>query len=246
MKIALAKILPLCLVTLPFVYASAQDMPIDRSLKDHCVSWVKSVRPSNDIDAADFCSGVIQRNENGWWTIRKCGTQPDTASKPAPKYCASSSLILQGETWAAGFSSETIDGRDLLNGGTDANRKHAVFYSRTGFSIGDLTLPAGIYSLLPSNSPTGWTLKVTEQGENADDGQRTLREFGTIAMKQAHPSDRVGSSRNLTVLAQPWSDQCPGPSKDFHARELHFIYGETDLFVCVRPDQVPAVDSASR
>jgi hypothetical protein len=246
MRIVSAKILPLCFVTLSFVYASAQDLPIDRSLKDRCVSWVKSVRPSNGIDPADFCSGVIQHNVNGWYSIRKCGTQQDVASKPAADYCASSGLILQGEAWAAGFSSDTADGSDLLNGGADANRGHAVFYSRTGFTLGNLTLPAGMYLLLPKNSPTGWTLKVTEQGEGADKGQRNLQEFGTIAMKLANPSDRTVPSKNLAVSAQPWSDQCPGPSKDFHVRELHFIYGETNLFVCVRPEQVPAVDSASR
>jgi hypothetical protein len=31
----------------------------------------------------------------------------------------------------------------------------------------------------------------------------------------------------------------PQSVSEFNVRELHFMYGSSDLFVCIRPDQVP-------
>ena len=82
-RIASAEILPLCFAVACSVCVSAQDSPLDRSLKDRCVSWVRSVTPGKRVDPADFCSGVIRDNENGWSSISSCGIEPPGgASEP--------------------------------------------------------------------------------------------------------------------------------------------------------------------
>jgi hypothetical protein len=147
---------------------------------------------------------------------------------------------MTNETWAAGFSSATSDGGDLLFG-ADAHQKGAVFYSRTAVWIGDLRIPAGMYSLLPSKSLTVWTLAPTEQGEATAERPNAERTLYTIPMRSDFTTTDFRNpwrGKDLAVLIQPVSDRCPGPSKDFSVRELHFMYRDTDLFVCIRPDQV--------
>ena len=85
-----------------------------------------------------------------------------------------------------------------------------------------------MYELTPTKSPDGWKLAVAKQhGEY----------LGRVAMKTAASDDPAG--KNLVISTRHWAEGCPGPSPDFDVRELHFIYGSTDLFVCLRPDQVP-------
>jgi hypothetical protein len=145
------------------------------------------------------------------------------------------------ETWAAGFSSMTSDGGDLLFS-ADAHQKGAVFYSRTAVWIGDLRIPAGMYSLLPSKSLTVWTLAPTEQDEATAERPNAEADFSyTIPMRSDFTTTDLRNpwrGKNLAVLIQPVSDRCPGPSKDLSVRELHFLYRDIDLFVCIRPDQV--------
>src|SRR5205814_6537795 len=82
-RIVSAKILPLYFAVACSVCVSAQDSPLDRNLKDRCVSWVRSVTPNKRVDPVDFCSGVIRDNVNGWSSISSCGIQPPRgASKP--------------------------------------------------------------------------------------------------------------------------------------------------------------------
>jgi hypothetical protein len=245
-----AKILPLYFAVACSVCVSAQDSPLDRNLNDRCVSWVRSVTPNKRVDPVDFCSGLIRDNVNGWSSISSCGMQPPAgASKPAPKYCASSGLTMLNETWAAGFSSVTSDGGDLLFG-ADPHQEGAVFYSRTAVWIGNLRIPAGMYSLSPSKSLTVWTLAPTEQGEATAERPNAEQTLYTIPMRSEFTTTDFRNpwrAKNLAVLIQPFSDRCPRPSKDFSVRELHFFFRDTDLFVCIRPDQAAGgVLSANR
>jgi hypothetical protein len=59
----------------------------------------------------------------------------------------------------------------------------------------------------------------------------------SVEMKTAASDDPT--EKNLVISTKHWSEGGPGPSPDSNARELHFSYGSTNLFVCVRPDQVP-------
>ena len=110
----------------------------------------------------------------------------------------------------------------------DLHRSAATFYSRTSVSMGALRLPAGMYKLMPAQSPDGWKLDVaTEHGDY----------LGSVKMKTAASNDPAG--KNLVISTTPWGEGCPGPTLDFNVRKLHFMYGSTDLFVCLRPDQAP-------
>jgi hypothetical protein len=146
---------------------------------------------------------------------------------------------MPNETWAAGFSSVTSDGGDLLFS-ADAHQKGAVFYSRTAVWIGDLRIPTGMYSLSPFKSLSVWTLAPAEQSEATAERPNAERTLYNIPMRSDFTTSDFRNpwrAKDLAVLIQPFSDRCPGPSKDFSVRELHFLYRDTDLFVCIRPDQ---------
>jgi hypothetical protein len=214
----------------------AQDASVASGTEiDGCVRWMKATVSggvTRTLDPIDFCSGIKRGSTNGWYSLRRCGRPAEQLTGTMPRYCTSSGQLTAREAWAAGFSSATTDGRELLDGtsGTtkDLHRSAATFYSRTPVWMGRLRMPAGMYELMPTRSPDGWKLAVaTQHGEY----------LGSIEMKTAASDDPAG--KNLVISIKPWSEGCPGPSPDFNVRELHFMYGSTDLFECVRPYQVP-------
>jgi hypothetical protein len=231
--LSLAMTTPICTTTL-----HAQDAQTSANPEiDRCVKWMSAtVSPAvtDGLKPIDFCSG-IKSNTISAWDSTSCG-DPAQPSK-SPRYCASSGQLTEKEAWTAGFSGPSLDGRELLNPtpatSKDTQAPTAVFYSRTDTSIEDLRLPAGMYNLIPSHSSEGWTLTITPQ----DEATQPPKPLGTVPLKSAvvaaPPTDR------LAISTKPWSDTCTGPSRDFTVRELHFVYGTNDLFVCVRPDQSP-------
>ncbi len=211
---------------------------------DRCVKWMKatvSEELTRDLAPADFCSGVRNGNTDAWWSVRKCGSPTEQLAGTAPHYCTSSGWITEREAWAAGYNSTIIAEREFLDVTSDAapdlHRIPAVFYSRTPVWIGNLRVPAGIYELMPSKSPEGWQLTVVRQDEESNDAKHPGAYLGSIEMKNAE--SKYPTEKDLLIWINTWSDGCPGPSLDVNARELHFMSGSTDLFVCVRPDQVP-------
>jgi hypothetical protein len=197
------------------------------------VQWMKATVPGiSTLDPSDFCSGVKRGSTGGWYSIWKCGQSAKQLTGTLPRYCTSPGQLTAHEAWAAGFSATTTDGRELLDGTSDAtkelHRSVATFYSRTPVWMGSLRVSAGMYELMPIKSSDGWKLAVAKQrGEY----------LGTVEMKAAASGDPMG--KNLVISTKHWGEGCPGPSPDFNVRELHFSYGSTDLFVCFRPDQVP-------
>ena len=200
---------------------------------DSCMRWMKATVPAiSTLDPADFCSGIKRGNTDGWYSLQKCGSPAEQLSGSALRYCTSSGQLTTREAWAAGFSSATTDGRELLGETSDTtqdlHRSAATFYSRTPMWMGTLRLPAGLYELMPTKSADGWKLAVAKQhGEY----------LGSVEMKTAASDDPAG--KNLVISTNHWSERCTGPSPNFNVRELHFSYGGTNLFVCLRPDQVP-------
>jgi hypothetical protein len=232
-------------VTLSLTFASyggltlrAQDASVAPSTAiDSCVRWMKAMvseGTTRTLDPADFCSGVKRGNIGGWYSMWKCGHPEAQLNGATPRYCTSSGQLTAYEAWAAGFSTaSTPDGHELLEETSDTakhlHRRAATFYSRTPVWMGTLRLPAGMHELTPAQSPDGWKLDVaTEHGDY----------LGSVEMKTASSDDPAG--KNLVISTTPWSEGCTGPSPDFNVRELHFSYGSTNLFVCLRPDQVPA------
>ncbi len=155
-----------------------------------CVNWMKATVPVADLrglDAADFCSGIQNGNLGGWNSTSKCGASPALLTVMAPKYCASWGEISAHEAWAAGFSSTTKDGRELLEGvsdsAMDAPRNAVTFYSRTAVWMGSLRVPAGMYQLIPSKSADGWSLAVARLDGEWNDAKAPQQYLGTVAMK---------------------------------------------------------------
>ena len=202
---------------------------------DSCVRWMKATASggvTRTLDPADFCSGIKRGSTDGWYSIWKCDQLPQPITGTTPRYCTSSGLLTTREAWAAGFSTTTTDGRELLYGTSDTtkdlHRTAAMFYSRTPVWMGRLRMPAGMYELTPTKSPNGWKLAVAKQHG---------KYLGSVEMKTAVSDDPAG--KNLVISTKHWAEGCPSPSPEFNVRELHFMYGCTDLFVCIRPDQVP-------
>jgi len=204
---------------------------------EQCVQWMKATVPESstkELDPADFCSGISNGHTGGWGAIQVCGQPAEAdAGKPATNYCTSSGSITQYEAWAAGFISTTGDGRELLNGTSGAG---VTFYSRTPVWMGGLKVPAGMYKLVPSRSSHGWTLSVAGQDGAWNDPQGVKPSLGSVAMKTATRDSASG--KNLVISIKFWADGCPGPAMDAAVRELHFGSGSTDVFVCLKPDQV--------
>jgi hypothetical protein len=199
------------------------------------------------FDPTDFCSGIWDGHTGGWDSIFKCGQPTQQLNGTAPRYCASSGQISASETWAAGFSSATRYGSDLLGKTSDAAKDSqqaaATFYSRTAVWMGSIKMPAGMYKLIPSKSPDGWRLAVAKQDGEWNDAKPSQQYLGSVQMKGSASDNSTGD--NLAISTRRWAEGCPGPSPDHNVRELHFEYGKTDLFVCVRPDQVPQSQEAN-
>lgn len=97
-------------------------------------------------------------------------------------------------------------------------------------------MPAGMYRLVPSRSSHGWTLSVASQDGEWTESQGAGPSLGSVAMKTATRDSAFG--RNLVISIKFWADGCPGPATETAVRELHFGSGSTDVFVCLKPDQV--------
>jgi hypothetical protein len=108
----------------------------------------------------------------------------------------------------------------------------------------NLRVPAGMYKLIPSKSADGWSLAVAKQDGEWSDDKAPQQYLGSVAMKGS-ASDNATGKHNLVISTRPCAEGCPGPSVNFEVRELHFMYGSSDLFVCIRPDQVPQNQEAN-
>lgn len=223
-----------------------------------CVNWMKATVPVADLrgpDPADFCSGIQNGNLGAWIATSKCGASPALLTGTAPKYCASWGEISAHEAWAAGFSSTTKDGRELLEGASDSakdtQRNAVTFYSRTAVWMGSLRVPAGMYKLIPSKSPDGWSLAVARLDGEWNDAKAPQQYLGTVEMKDLASGNPMGKDHlemgkdYLEIWAGNFATGCEGRPTDFNGRELHFILGSTDLLLCIRPEQLPQSQEAN-
>jgi hypothetical protein len=258
---ATVKLYSLTILTLALTFAgsgaSAQDASVNPDTEtQRCVNWIKATVPDlrtpddadlRKLDPVDFCSGVQSGSIGGWYSIFNCGASPVAIAGSAPGYCTSSGQITAHEAWGAGFSSATRDGSDFLAGASgsaqDSQRSAATFFTASAVWMENLRVPAGMYKLMPSKSPDGWSLAIAKQGEWSD---TTLRPqyLGSVLMKGSE-SDGPAGKHNLAIWTGVWAERCGGHLPNFDVRELHFKYGSSDLFVCIRPEQVPQTPKAT-
>jgi len=256
------KLYPLTTLILALAFAGsgagAQDASVNPDIEtERCVNWIKATVPNlrtpddadlRRLDPVDFCSGVKSGSIGGWFAVFKCGASPLLLTGTAPKYCTSSGQITAHEAWAAGFSSATKYGSDFLAGASDSaqdsQRNAATFFTATGVWMENLRVPAGMYQLMPSKSLDGWSLAVAKQDGEWSDATLKQRYLGSVLMKGSASDDPAGK-HNLAIWTGAWAERCGGQSPNFDFRELHFIYGSSDLFVCIRPEQVPQSQKAT-
>jgi hypothetical protein len=208
---------------------------------------MKATVSTRALDPTEFCSGTWDGQLGGWNAIFKCGQPTQEPTGRAPRYCASSGQISAGEAWAAGFSSATKYGSDLFGGPSDAAKgsqpASVTFYSRTAVWMESLRVPAGMYKLIPSKSPEGFSFAVARQDGEWNDTKPAQQYLGSVQMKRS--ADDNSTAHNLVISTRRRAEGCPGPSLDRNVRQLHFMYGSTDLFVCIRPDQVSQSQEAT-
>jgi Protein of unknown function (DUF2911) len=224
-----------------FFNLTAQDTSVaSASDVNRCVKWMRAAVSARALDPTEFCSGIWDGHTGGWDAIFKCGQPTQQLTGTAPKYCASSGQISAGEAWAAGFSSATRYGSDFLGETSDAAKDSqqaaATFYSRTAVWMGSIRVPAGMYKLIPSKSPDGWSLAIAKQDGEWNDAEPSQQDLGSVQMKGS-ASDNTTGKHNLVISTRRWPDS--------DVRELHFMYGSTDLFVSIRPEQVPQSQEAN-
>jgi hypothetical protein len=234
MKLGSVTVLTLSLV-FAFSSVAAQDASVaSASDVNQCVKWMKATVSARVPDPTEFCSGIWDGHLGGWDSVFKCGEPTQQLTETAPRYCASSGQISAGEAWAAGLSSATKHGSDLLGETSDAaqdsQQAAATFYSRTAVWMGSIRVPAGMYKLIPSKSPDGWSLAVAKQDGEWNDAKPSQKYLGSVQMKGS-ASDNTTGKHNLVIDTRRWPES--------NVRELHFMYGSTDLFVSIRPEQVP-------
>jgi hypothetical protein len=213
------------------------------------MNWMKATVPGlrtpddgdlRRLDPAHFCAGIQEGGLGGWGAVFQCGPSIEQSSGTPLRYCASFGEVNAGDAWAAGFSSTTKDGSDLPGGISDivTDSQHAAvpFYSTNSVWMESLRLPAGMYKLIPSKCPDGWRLAVAKQDGEWNDAMHTQQFLGSVELKKVASDDPPAKS-NLAISIGPGVERCPSPSVRRDIKELHFTYGNTDLFVCFRPDR---------
>jgi hypothetical protein len=229
---------------------NAQDAAVTPAAEtQRCVNWIKATVPVASMpNPADFCSGIQDGNLGAWIATFTCGAAPALLTGTAPTYCASWGEIRGHQAWAAEYTSTTKDGRELLDADSepvkDSPPNAVTFYSTAAVRMGSLRIPAGMYKLIPSKSPDGWSLAVAKLDGEWNDAKAPQQSVGTIEMKSSASDIEVGKDY-LELWAGNFAGGCEGRSSDFNNRELHFISQSTDLAVCIRPEQVPQSQEAN-
>jgi hypothetical protein len=217
-----------------------------------CAQWIKSTvsgQIKQTLDPTHFCAGIQDGSTGAWFSSGACEGQADRLSDAPPTHCTSSGRITRRETWAAGFRSSTIDGHEFFdessNAPSDSYRSSAMFFSRTALWIEKLRLPAGMYWLKPLKSTDAWRLTIVNADQEENDATLPQQYLGSVQLKDAAAERRDAASSGhvgnvfLISIKSRGGDECRSLAKASTASELHFIYGNTDLYVCISPDEVP-------
>ena len=203
-------------------FLTAQNASDARVQMEHCIHWINAiVTPRQTFDPVNFCAGFETGNTSGLYTQNFIG------------------LTMPGDTVAFSLRTPSKDGHEFLaateDPTDDPQRIAATFFSRTPFTIQNVRLPAGMYKLFPYQLPEGWQLAIARQDGEWNDplnpSQRLAQvEMNTVAMD--YPYAKLYAYLHLI------SPHC-GPAKPaWSIRELEFAFGDTDVSVCLRPEQI--------
>ena len=209
----------------------------------HCVRWINATvprLPDGSFDPVNFCSGFETGNVGGLYS--NCSQTPARPEGDAPGNCNFIGLTMPGDTMAFSVRTPSRDGHEFLaateDPANDPQRIAATFYSRTPFLMQDLRLPSGMYKLFPYQSSEGWKLVVARQDGEWNDAPNPSQYLGQVTMNTVamdYPYTKLYAYLSL------FSQRCPGAQPARNIRELEFAFGNTDVSVCLRPDQVSPI-----
>ena len=195
-----------------------------------CTHWLETIVPKSTMsNAPNFCSGIVNVRETVEWAgSSDCPESPVRVADAPRRFCASYGRNDYYETFAVGVTSTSSQGRDFIDGALPGPNDPAVLFTKKPIWIGDLLLPAGMYNLQISRSPEESTLNVSKQ--NGDAGSY----LGSVKMKSA-PVEGMPVPW-LSIQAWPTVRDGPTPLSEALVNEMHFTWGDTNLFVRIRPD----------
>jgi hypothetical protein len=205
---------------------------------DMCVHWINGVVPAmTKLDPVEFCSG--RKTSQGGWYSTKCRHGGFVPGEPAPGNCTFIGLNMPADTMAVNVQTVSADGHEFLAATTapraDNQRAVAMFYSRTAVNVGGFKAPPGMYKLYPYETETGWKLSINRLRRETN-GTQTAQRLATVEMNtiaQDLPHDNKLETR-FSLIAR----HCPGQQQGIQIRELEFAFGNTDVSVCMCPDQI--------
>ena len=235
-----------CLASILVYPASSQTVPSTAShAVEQCVHWMKSMPSApTSIDPVLFCSGLPtgERKVSGWGSaLRQCRPKADDPSKLAlqASRCESSGYIRPGDTLAIFYKTVTSDSANIAQQGNEAPdpsiSTSVMLYTRTPAQIGDLRVPAGLMKLVPSFENEKWQFTVISE-KSQFDAEESPQPIGVVRLKA--DSLQPAQKRNFIFHLSAFATKCSNDSSIFTIRELHMNYNDSDLFVCIRPDQI--------
>jgi hypothetical protein len=238
--------LSLVLAYISIVIASRVQAQEVRSTFDletvECPRWLEAVISKSDLDdPARFCSGIIENGSPvGWSSSGDCPRTLGRVAETTPRFCASVGRKDWDTTLAVGVIATSMKGREFLDGTLpdhkDVNYGAATLYTRTAIWIGDVHVPAGMYSLHVSQSPEELKLEVSKQmGEwkPEDDAPPYL---GSAEVKRVPIKGLPMPWLRLEFWPTVWDG--PVSPAEAHVQDLHFIWGDTNLYVRIRPGEI--------
>lgn len=133
-----------------------------------------------------------------------------------------------------GYYAPSMKGREIFGslvpyGEVWRTADNAAPYFQTGTDIwiGDLKVPAGTYSLFTLPSPDGWQLIVSKQAAQWGSDYDERQDLGRVKMATGpRPPYPV---ETLTIKLEDKAGH------SHHARNLHIIWENTDVYVSIAP-----------
>ncbi len=130
-------------------------------------------------------------------------------------------------------SGETF--RDAVSSGKAwpaGNYPAPVFEPESDVSINGLIVPAGRYSLYFVPSDDAWKLILNKQTQQSAGSRDESQDLGGVAMSAAPAPEHAVEDLSIIFRDGPLSH---ADGLEFRLGELHFIWGNIDVFVLVTP-----------
>ena len=155
--------------------------------------------------------------------------QTENSKKPLPSPPEKASITLDGKAISIDYSSPSMRGRKIMGGlvpwdkvwRTGANAA-TTLKTEANLKIGDLTVPAGTYTLYSLPSQQGWQLIVNKQTGQWGTKYDQSQDLGRVPMMNG-PTPASPVERFVIKFENTSGNKA----------ELHLIWEKTDVYVPV-------------